>query len=123
MRKTESSPPRRSPHSIYRSVDWAVLSGCETGVGEPRAGEGVFGLRRAFQIAGARTVIMSLWPVDDEATRDWMASLYRHRLVDNASTIDAVRSASLELLERRREAGLSTHPFYWAGFVAAGDWR
>lgn len=106
-----------------QAVDWAVLSGCETGVGETRAGEGVFGLRRAFQIAGARTVIMSLWPVDDEVTRDWMEALYRYRFAEELSTIEAVRRAHVELLAARRAAGLSTHPFYWAGFVAAGDWR
>lgn len=106
-----------------QGVQWAVLSGCETGVGETMAGEGVFGLRRAFQIAGARTVIMSLWPVDDEATRDWMGALYRHRFAEGATTLDAVHQASLDLLNGRRDAGLSTHPFYWAGFVAAGDWR
>jgi CHAT domain-containing protein/tetratricopeptide (TPR) repeat protein len=106
-----------------QGVDWAVLSGCETGVGETRAGEGVFGLRRAFQMAGAQTLIMSLWPVDDEATRDWMTALYRHRFIEGLATIAAVRQASLDLLAARRAAGLSTHPFYWAGFVAAGDWR
>ena len=66
---------------------------------------------------------MSLWPVDDDATREWMSALYRHRFVEGASTIDAVHQTSLELLQARRDAGLSTHPFYWAGFVAAGDWR
>src|SRR5439155_9036837 len=61
-------------------VEWAVLSACDTGLGEVKAGEGVFGLRRAFQVAGVRTVIMSLWSVDDEAARIWMRTLYERRL-------------------------------------------
>jgi CHAT domain-containing protein len=104
-------------------VEWAVLSACESGLGEVQTGEGVFGLRRAFAAAGVRTLIMSLWPVDDDVTRDWMSRLYRHRFVDGLSTIEAVNRANLGLLAARREAGASTHPFYWAGFVAAGDWR
>jgi CHAT domain-containing protein len=104
-------------------VDWAVLSGCDTGIGEIRAGEGVVGLRRAFQIAGARTVIMSLWSVEDRSTRQWMAALYANRLVKNLGTAEAVREASLTMLRQRRATGVSTHPFYWAAFVAAGDWR
>jgi len=104
-------------------VEWAVLSACDTGVGEIRAGEGVFGLRRAFQVAGARTVIMSLWSVDDQATRAWMRALYEGRLQRGLSTADAVHQASLTTLRDRRARGLSTHPFYWAAFVAAGDWR
>ena len=63
-----------------QGTEWAVLSACETGLGEIKAGEGVFGLRRAFQIAGARTVIMSLWSVEDRATRTWMRALYEGRL-------------------------------------------
>ena len=104
-------------------VEWAVLSGCDTGVGEVRAGAGVFGLRRAFQAAGARTVIMSLWPVEDQTTRQWMTTLYRARLTRKLSTATAVREAGLALLHARRTRGLSAHPFYWAAFVAAGDWR
>lgn len=104
-------------------VEWAVLSACDTGVGEIRAGEGVFGLRRAFQVAGARTVIMSLWSVDDQATREWMRALYQGRFQRNLSTADAVHEASLSMLRERRAKGQSTHPFYWAAFVAAGDWR
>jgi CHAT domain-containing protein len=104
-------------------VEWAVLSACDTGVGEIRAGEGVFGLRRAMQLAGARTLVMSLWPVDDEATRDWMQRLYRARLVQGLDTAAAVRDAGGSVVRARREAGQSTHPFYWAAFVAAGDWR
>ncbi len=104
-------------------VHWAVLSACDTGAGFVREGEGVFGLRRAFQIAGARTLIMSLWSVDDESTGRWMRALYRARLERDLSTAESVRAASLELLSERREAGESTHPFFWAGFVATGDWR
>lgn len=104
-------------------VEWAVLSACDTGVGEIRAGEGVFGLRRAFQVAGARTVVMSLWSVDDQATRAWMRALYEGRFQKKLSTVDAVHAASLTVLRDRRAKGQSTHPFYWAAFVAAGDWR
>jgi CHAT domain-containing protein/tetratricopeptide (TPR) repeat protein len=106
-----------------QGTDWAVLSACDTGVGEVLAGEGVFGLRRAFQVAGARTVIMSLWPVDDEDTRRWMAGVYERRFVRNLTTMEAVRESTLEQLRRRRRLGLSTHPFFWGGFIAAGDWR
>jgi CHAT domain-containing protein len=104
-------------------VEWAVLSACDTGVGEVAAGEGVFGLRRAFQIAGARSVIMSLWSVEDLSTRAWMSALYEGRFDRNLPTADAAHQASLTLLRGRRSKGLSTHPFYWAAFVAAGDWR
>ena len=104
-------------------VEWAVLSACDTGVGEVRVGEGVFGLRRAMQVAGVRTLIMSLWPVDDEATRSWMRSLYEGRLLDGLDSAEAVRAAGLAVIEQRREAGESAHPFYWAAFVAAGRWQ
>jgi len=106
-----------------QGTEWAVLSACDTGLGEIKAGEGVFGLRRAFQIAGVRTIIMSLWPVEDESTRDWMRALYQGRLRDHLDTALAVRSAGLAVLRARRAQGQSTHPFYWAAFVAAGDWR
>jgi CHAT domain-containing protein/tetratricopeptide (TPR) repeat protein len=104
-------------------VEWAVLSACDTGLGEVTAGEGVFGLRRAFQVAGVRTVIMSLWAVDDEAGRAWMRALYEERLRKGLSTPDALREASLTMLRTRRTRGLSASPFFWGGFVAAGDWR
>jgi CHAT domain-containing protein len=104
-------------------VDWAVLSACDTGLGQLAAGEGVVGLRRAFQIAGARTVIMSLWSIDDQAARQWMRVLYQDRLAKRLSTSDAVRDATISVLRARRARGESTHPFYWGGFVAAGEWR
>ena len=104
-------------------VEWVVLSACDTGLGPIRAREGVLGLRRAFQVAGARTVIMSLWSVEDRTTRDWMKALYRSRLQDHRETIDSMRDANRAMLDARRAAGQTTHPYYWAGFVATGDWR
>ena len=104
-------------------VEWAVLSACNTGLGTVAPGEGIFGLRRAFQAAGVRTVIMSLWAVDDSAALEWMEALYRARLIDRMDTADAVRAASLAVIRERRASGRSTQPFYWAAFVSAGDWR
>jgi len=83
----------------------------------------VLGLRRAFQIAGAHTVIMSLWSVEDQSTRNWMRTLYEARFERHLSTADSVHEASLRMLNSRRAAGQNTHPFFWAAFVAAGDWR
>ncbi len=106
-----------------KGVDWAVLSACDTGVGEIKVGEGVFGLRRAFQVAGAKTVIMSLWPVEDETTRQWMGTLYREHFLNGKDTGESVRAASLQILRQRRAKHQSTHPFYWGAFIAAGDWH
>ncbi len=104
-------------------VEWAVLSACETGVGDVRAGEGMFGLRRAFQVAGVGALITSLWSVEDESTRAWMRSLYEGRLENHLDTAEAARRAGLEVLRDHRARKQSTHPFYWGAFVAAGDWR
>jgi CHAT domain-containing protein/tetratricopeptide (TPR) repeat protein len=104
-------------------VEWAVLSACDTGMGEIHAGEGVFGLRRAFRVAGARTVLMSLWPVEDTATELWMSALYEGRLTEGLDTAAAVRRASISLLHSLRAGERSTHPLLWGSFVATGDWR
>jgi CHAT domain-containing protein len=100
-----------------------VLSACGTGLGEIVAGEGILGLQRAFAVAGAQTVVMSLWPVEDESTRNWMRELYTRRLEQNLTTIESVHIATQTILEDRRRAGKSTHPFYWGAFIATGDWR
>jgi len=106
-----------------RGVDWAVLSACNTGNGELRDGEGVLGLQRAFRVAGAHSVILTLWPVDDDATRRFMHGLYAERLGRHSSTADAIWNSSRELLLERRAAGKSTNPWYWAGFVGSGGWE
>jgi len=103
-------------------VEWVVLSGCQTGIGLARAGEGILGLRRSFQVAGARTLVLSLWPVSDNDTQSWMAELYRARS-RGATTSDAVTAASRRIVEARRKAGVTVHPFFWGAFVAAGDWH
>jgi len=104
-------------------VEWVVLSGCETGAGEIVAGEGVFGMRRAFQVAGAQTLVTSLWPVEDRAARAWMDALYEARFRRGLAAVDATREASLAALHELRASGRPTLPILWGGFVAAGDWR
>ena len=103
-------------------TEWVVLSACETGVGQVLDGEGVLGLRRAFHVAGAATLITTLWPVDDRAARVWVRTLYEGRF-RGLSTVESLRRASLRMLDAQRAAGRSTHPYSWGAFVAAGDWR
>ena len=102
------------------SVDWVALSACDTGLGGIAAGEGVLGLRRAFAVAGARTLVMTLWPVDDRDARRWMKGAYGARFTRGQSAAEAARSAAREMLRERRSRDLDTSPFHWGGFVAAG---
>jgi CHAT domain-containing protein/Tfp pilus assembly protein PilF len=105
-----------------RGVEWAVLSACDTGLGVVAAGEELYGLRRVFQIAGVKTVIVSLWPVDDEITRRWMTAVYKAKFAENKTTAEAMRVATTGVIAERRRRGLSTHPAYWGPFIAAGGW-
>jgi hypothetical protein len=77
-----------------RGVEWAVLSACDTGIGDVGASEGVFGLRRALRIAVARTVVSSLWSIKDDVALRWMEALYRERWVEGRDTATAARAAS-----------------------------
>lgn len=104
-------------------VELVVLSACETGLGRATAGEGLLGLRRAFHIAGAETVVSSLWSVPDEATARLMASFYEHLLVDGLGRHAALRQAQLELLESRRRERGEDDPRSWGAFVLSGAWR
>jgi CHAT domain-containing protein len=93
-----------------------VLSACETGVGKVTNGDGVYGLRRALVIAGAESLVMSLWQVDDAATKDLMVGYYG-KLAKGKPRSTALRDVQLELLARDQYA----HPYYWASFLPAGD--
>ncbi|WP_223638291.1 tetratricopeptide repeat protein [Corallococcus sp. EGB] len=90
-----------------------VLSACDTGRGAVRRGQGVYGLRRAFLVAGAETVVMSLWKVDDATTRTLMETYYRH-LLGGEGLATALREAMRELRSAQ------PHPHYWAPFIAMG---
>jgi CHAT domain-containing protein len=92
-------------------TELVVVSACVSGVGLPVTSEGVFGLRRAFQIAGARSVVTSLWQVPDAETRDFMVDFYRE-LAAGTSRVIALHKAKLKLREQQ------PHPFYWASFIA-----
>ncbi len=112
-------------------ADLVVLSACESGVGAEIDGEGLKGLTRAFQFAGARTVASSLWQVDDQATAELMQRFYRHLRAGMAKD-EALRAAQLELIRgpieiknrqgQVEERDLSS-PYYWAAFQLIGDWR
>jgi CHAT domain-containing protein/Tfp pilus assembly protein PilF len=133
-------------------LELAVLSACDTGLGEVAGGEGVFGLQRAFHLAGARTVVASLWKIDDDATQALMAEFYRNLWERKLPKLEALRRAQLAMLlhydakagrlrapgapvpvdpaelaaarEKVRASGRPPlPPLYWAGFVLSGDWR
>lgn len=94
-----------------------VLSACDTGVGEVKNGEGVYGLRRAFVLAGAESQLMSLWPVADRSTRDLMIGYYK-ALQEGQARGAALRQVQLQMLRRPEHQ----HPFYWASFIQSGEW-
>jgi CHAT domain-containing protein/tetratricopeptide (TPR) repeat protein len=93
-----------------------VLSGCETGLGRLQGGEGLLGLTRAFFFAGARSLLVSLWPIEDRSTSVLMESFYRG-LIQGLPKDEALRRAQARFLE----GGAGAHPYFWAGFQLVGD--
>ncbi|MGH9837544.1 MAG: CHAT domain-containing protein [Blastocatellia bacterium] len=94
-----------------------VLSACDTGVGEVKNGEGVYGLRRALVLAGSESQVMSLWPVRDDDTLELMTAYYR-ALQQGQGRSAALRQVQLRMLKRQERQ----HPFYWASFIQSGEW-
>jgi CHAT domain-containing protein len=92
-------------------TELVVLSACETGKGDIKSGEGVYGLQRAFTVAGTNQLIMSLWKVDDAATQALMSSFYNNWIVKKLSVDAAFRKAQLDLIKTYKE------PYYWGAFV------
>lgn len=99
-------------------TELVVLSACDTGLGDVSVGEGVFGLRRAFVLAGARTLVMSLWRVPDLQTRELMEDFYRRMLGTDGKPpqprAEALRDAQLAVKARH------AHQFYWGAFICQG---
>jgi CHAT domain-containing protein/tetratricopeptide (TPR) repeat protein len=121
---------------VRLDADLVTLSACETGLGKEEGGEGLVGLTRAFQYAGARSVLASLWAVSDESTADLMSRFYGHLKAGEAK-VDALRAAQLEMIGGARQTGSNqtremggiaarsasntAHPFRWAAFQLVGD--
>jgi CHAT domain-containing protein/Flp pilus assembly protein TadD len=100
-----------------RGTQLVVLSACETGLGDIKVGDGLYGLRRALVIAGSQSQLLSLWVVSDEGTKDLMVKYYQN-LKAGKGRHEALREAQMELLKTPEYE----HPYYWASFVPSGDW-
>ena len=104
----------------WQGTEMVVVSGCESGKGDIQSGEGVYGLKRAIAVAGARSSLLSLWKVDDRATAAFMTSFYK-KLKAGEGRADALAATQKEF--RNHSITGWRHPYYWAAFQLSGDWR
>ena len=113
-------------------ADLVTLSACETALGEEMGGEGLVGLARAFQYAGAHSIVASLWSVSDESTAELMKRFYGY-LKAGETKDEALRRAQMDLIRSASASGSkpaagngkssTAHPFHWAAFELIGDWK
>jgi CHAT domain-containing protein len=109
-------------HDIYNlnlPAELVVLSACQTGIGKQVKGEGLIALTRGFMYAGAKSVVASLWKVDDAATSALMADFYKQMFTNKLKPAAALRAAQLNLSQQKRWSS----PYYWAGFFIQGEWN
>jgi CHAT domain-containing protein len=106
-------------YNLNLPAELVVLSACQTGVGKQIKGEGLIALTRGFMYAGARSVVASLWKVDDAATASLMTEFYRQMFTNKLKPAAALRSAQLKISQEKRWQS----PYYWAGFFLQGEWN
>ena len=108
----------RDIYNLSLNADMVVLSACETGIGELKRGEGIISLARAFAYAGAKSIVTTLWSVDDAKTKDLMLFFYRH-LKQGMTKDEALAKARSDYFEKYKSG--DAHPYFWAGFIGIGD--
>jgi CHAT domain-containing protein/tetratricopeptide (TPR) repeat protein len=109
-------------HEIYNlnlPAELVVLSACQTGVGRQIKGEGLIALTRGFMFAGAKSVVGSLWKVDDRATAEMMSEFYKQMFVHKLKPVAALRQAQIRISQQKRWQ----NPSFWAGFYIQGEWN
>jgi len=116
--KTDGLMPLPDIYTLDLSAELIVLSACQTALGKDIKGEGLVGLTHSFMSAGAKSVVASLWKVDDRATAALMADFYEGMLQKGMTPAAALRSAKLKMMSRKQWSP----PYYWAGFVLQGEY-
>lgn len=110
----------RDLYNLSLNADLVFLSACETGIGKLRRGEGIVSLARAFAYAGAKSIITTLWKVNDEKAKDITIDFYAY-LKKGKNKDEALRLAKQRYIRKQKGRGEGAHPFFWAGFIGIGD--
>ena len=114
--------------SLKLKAELVVLSACNTALGEYLEGEGILGLTRAFMYAGTPSIVVSLWPVNDQSTSILMERFYFH-LTNGKEKDESLRLAKLDLIKSMKSNGddksgvYPSSPYFWAPFVLVGSWN